>query len=122
MFTLIGAGVLVYLKKNSFIGVVSIHDGALIGGVSGFAAFIVAAIINLPFNLWMFSSSLTAGGKNLFDSVSTFAISTFLIILLILFLGLLIALFNAFGGIIVAYLYEKLEKPPDKEDIEFIIK
>jgi len=48
LFMGIGAGIVVYLKKNALVGILSIQDGTLIGAVSGFISLSAAAVVFLP--------------------------------------------------------------------------
>lgn len=111
-FALIGAAVVVYLKKNAFVGILTYQDGALIGGVAGFVAIIAGSVVYLPIEvlLNMFSKF------NLFNSIITVGYSFIVIPLIALFLAIMSAVFNAFTGLIAAYIYEKLENIPAPED------
>ena len=40
LFLLAGAGIIIYLKKNQLVGILTVQDGALIGAVSGFISLI----------------------------------------------------------------------------------
>ena len=108
-YALIGGGIVFFLKRNSFVGVLSIHDGALIGALAGFAACITSSVIMVP--LLAFLSLIPGFGFNLniFSSFVMFSYSLLVLPLIIFFIALMSALFNAFSGLVVAYIYEKLE-------------
>ena len=111
-FALSGAGVLYYLKKNSFADKLSIHDGAIIGAVSGFTAFVAASVVYLPMSyaLGLLFSPITKSGPNFATSFILASYNLFIIPLLIFSIALLTALFSALSGLIAAYIYEQLEK------------
>ena len=114
----IGAGVVFYLKRNAFVGILSIQDGALIGGISGFTALVAASIIFLPvtYIISLFSSHLPKTEINLTSSIMATSYILFILPMFVFFLALLSALFNAFSGLVVAYIYEKIENNPMKDE------
>jgi hypothetical protein len=123
LFTVVGAGIVYYLKKNSFIGILSVQDGAMIGAISGFISLIAAALVYLPISyiLSLIFSPLSKAGFSLISSFVVASYSIFVMVMLTFFMALLSALFNAFSGLIVAYIYERMENIPIKEEAEFII-
>ncbi len=110
VFTLVGAMVVFYLKKNAFVGILTIQDGAFIGGVSGFTSAFTAMLVNIPFNLAIFFS-LVPKSKSLTDSMSDLGVSILIILMFMSFIAGLSALFNSFSGLAAAYWYEKTENP-----------
>jgi hypothetical protein len=116
LFLFLGAAVVYYLKKNSFVGMVTIKQGAIAGAISGFAGFSAAYICYLPisfiFHLIFKSFNLKSG----FDILNSFMFTSFTyfigIMAIIFALALLIALFSAFSGLIAAYIYLRIEEPP----------
>lgn len=116
LFLLLGAGVVYYLKKNSFVGMMTVKQGAIVGAVSGFTGFLTAYLSYLPisfiFHLIFGSFNLKSG----FDILNSFMFSSFTyfigVISIIFSLALLIALFSAFSGLIAAYIYLRIEEPP----------
>ncbi|MFH0702773.1 MAG: hypothetical protein V2B14_04455 [bacterium] len=120
---LIGAGVVFYLKRNSFVGILSLQNGALIGAISGFVSILAASLIYLPISyiLSLFLSPINRQGFNFISSFLVMGFSLAIIIMLVFFLALLSALFNAFSGLIIAYIYEKFENNPIKSEGEIII-
>lgn len=110
LFVLTGAGIVVYLKKNSLIGILTVQDAALIGAVSGFISLISAATVFMPINyiIELFTSHYKQT-LSFTDLSYTFIIS----IIMIFFVGLVIsAPFNAISAMIAAYIYEKIEDKP----------
>lgn len=113
LFTAFGSLIIVYLKKNSLVGILSSQDGALIGAVAGCVSLAAAMVVYLPiifligliFNhstyKFGFSFTFTDIGYNIFFGI-----------MLIFFTSLMSALFNAFSGMVAAYIYEKIEGKP----------
>jgi hypothetical protein len=123
LFTIVGAGVVFYLKNNSFIGILSLQDGAFIGAVSGFVSLITAALVYIPLSyiLGLIFSPLSKAGGTLVSSFIVASYSIFVMIMLVFFMALLSALFNAFSGLIVAYIFGRIENNPIKEEKEFSV-
>ncbi len=113
LFVAIGAGVIVYIKKNNIAGILSIQDGAFIGAITGFASLTAASVVYLPliylFNL-IFGNQATKLGMG--NSLINLTYNLFIVIMLVFFTALLSAIFNAFTGMIAAYIYEKIEDRP----------
>lgn len=123
-FTFIGAGVVFYLKKNSFLGFLSPQDGAFIGALSGFSGFIAASVIYLPvvYIFSLFSAPMAKSSANLLNSMLVSGYSLIIIGMLVFFIALLSALFSAFSGLIAAYIYSKIENNPViDEGVDIII-
>lgn len=123
-FLVIGAGVICYLKEYSFIGIISIKDGAIIGGISGFCATITASFIYLPFIMFkLFYGSITASTTNGWNgSNMIFSYFLLLTILVITAIAPMIAIFNALSGMAATYFYNKKENLQMTEgQTEFII-
>lgn len=118
----ISAVVIVYMKKNDLIGIIDVKEGALLGAIIGFVSFVafsivfvpIAAIIGLIFKGYFMSWLV------LLLKASGF----FVLIMLVIFLGVLSALMNAFSGLVTAYIYEVLSgiKKEQNESIDFEIK
>lgn len=120
----ISAVIIVYMKKHDLIGIIDVKEGALLGGIIGFVSFIAFSIVFIP---------LVALVGLIFKNYYTYGISYmlkvsgfFVLILLVLFMGALSALMNAFAGLVTAYVYEILSgiKKEDKENenVDFEIK
>lgn len=123
LFTLVGAGVVFYLKRNAFVGILSVQDGAMVGAISGFIALISASIVYLPISyiLGLIFSPSSKAGATLISSFIVASYSIFVMLMLVFFIALLSSLFNAFSGLIAAYIYERIENIPEKEEPEFIV-
>jgi hypothetical protein len=113
LFVIIGAGVVVYLKKNELVGILSIQDGTLIGAVSGFVSLAAASVVYLPLlfiiNL-IFGTHLNQFGLS--NSLTIISYNLIFAVMMVFFTGLLSAVFNAFTGMVAAYIYEKIETRP----------
>lgn len=118
----ISAVVIVYMKKNNLIGIIDVREGAILGGIIGFVSFIAFSIVFVP---------LVAIVGLIFKGYYTFGITYmlrvsgfFVLIMLVVFLGILSALMNAFAGLATAYFYEILSglKKEENESVDFEIK
>lgn len=120
----ISAVIIVYMKKNDLIGIIDAREGAILGGIIGFVSFIAFAIVFVP---------LVAIVGLIFKGYYTFGITymlrisgLFVLVMLIVFMGTLSALMNAFSGLVTAYLYEVLsgikKEEKQEENIDFEIK
>jgi hypothetical protein len=112
LFTIYGALLIVYLKRNNMVGILTMQDGALLGAISGFASIPSALIVYMPIS---FIFSLFQGQSSVFgfkSSFTTFGYSVFILIMLVFFVALLSAVFNAFSGMMAAFIYEKIEDKP----------
>ena len=101
----LSAFVLAYLKQNELIGIISVREGCIFGAVIGFVSFLAFAVVFTPISMllgWL-SPSYTQGFMRFFlGSFGSFIVMIFLII----FMGGISALFNAFSGLVTAYVYE----------------
>lgn len=111
LFCAMGATVIYYLKKNQFVGILSLQDGALIGAVSGFCALISASIIFAPLKIVfdMAFDTLFRSGNNFLSAFIMTSYGILSLTMITLFIAILSAIFNAFSGVIAAFVYEKLE-------------
>lgn len=119
----IAAVVIIYMKKNDLIGIIDIKEGAILGAIIGFVSFIAFSVVYVP---------LVALVGLIFKNYYTFGITFmlksgfFVLIMLVIFLGILSALMNAFAGLVTAYVYEVLTgvKKEEKKDenVDFEIK
>ena len=111
-FTLIlflSAIILVYLKQNDLIADFSLKEGGIYGALIGFVSFIAFSIIFSPISMllgWLIPSYTQGFMKFFVTSFGSFV----LMIFFILFTAGLSALFNAFSGLVTAYVYELLGK------------
>ena len=120
----ISAVIIVYMKKNDLIGIIDAKEGAILGAIIGFISFIAFSIVFVPLVTIVgaiFKGYYTFGITYMFR-VSGF----FVLVMLVVFLGMLSALMNAFSGLVTAYLYEVLtgmkKEEKEQEQIDFEIK
>ena len=118
----ISAVIIIYMKRNDLIGIIDVKEGAILGAIIGFVSFIAFSIVFVP---------LVALVGLIFKGYYTFGITYmlrisgfFVLVMLIIFLGILSALMNAFSGLVTAYVYEVLSgiKKEENENIDFEIK
>lgn len=120
----VSAVVIIYMKKNDLIGIIDVKEGAILGAIIGFVSFIAFSIVFIP---------LVAIIGLIFKGYYTFGIlymlrvsGFFVLIMLVIFLGILSALMNAFAGLVTAYMYEVLtgikKEEKKEENIDFEIK
>lgn len=127
-FTLIlflSAIILVYLKQNDLIGIISVREGCIFGAVIGFVSFIAFAAVYTPISMilgWLIPA-YTQGFMRFF--LSSFG-SIVVMVLLIVFMAGISALFNGFAGLVTAYIYELItgikKEPDENTSIDFEIK
>jgi hypothetical protein len=119
LYSFVAVAVIWYMKKYGFIGFISVNDGAVIGAIAGFVSFISASAIYLPIAILI--QIIFKTGINMTTSALTTTFGFFTMLMLIVFMALLSALFNAFSGLVTAYVYEKIENRPNEESEPFII-
>lgn len=118
LFIAIGAGIIVYIKRHNFVGFLTIQDGALIGAISGFISLSAASVIYLP--VWLIISLIF--NKHTFSFGISSPMTDFIIVLMmVFFVALLSAVFNAFSAMIATYIYEKIEDKPFEFNTNFEI-
>lgn len=120
----ISAVVIVYMKKNDLIGIIDVKEGALLGAIIGFVSFVAFSIVFVP--LVVIVGMIFKGYYTFGISYMLQASGFFVLVMLVVFLGLLSALMNAFAGLVTIYLYEVLsgvkKEEKAKENIDFEIK
>lgn len=129
----LSGGVLYYMKKNNMIGIFDLREGSIFGAVVGFVSFIAFSVVFIPLDIVL--SLLTKGFHALLNFIpvhTSFLLYFFnnfggfiVLIMLIIFVGLLSALMNAFTGLVTAYVYEALsgiKKDENNENIDIEIK
>ena len=121
----LSAFVLVYLKQNDLIGIISIKEGCIFGSIIGFVSFIAFSVIYAPISMligWIFPN-YTQGFLRFF--ISDFGTFIVMLLLMILMAGIS-ALFNGFTGLVTAWIYELLtgEKKENNQNnsVDFEIK
>ena len=120
----ISAVVIVYMKKNDLIGIIDVKEGAILGGIIGFVSFMAFSIVFVPL---VSIVGLIFKGYYTFGIIYMLKVSGFFVlIMLLVFLGILSALMNAFSGLVTAYMYEVLsgvkKEEKENENIDFEIK
>ncbi|DAB21978.1 TPA: hypothetical protein CPT94_06545 [Candidatus Gastranaerophilales bacterium HUM_22] len=101
----LSAFVLAYLKQNELIGIISLREGCIFGAVIGFVSFLAFAVVFTPISMllgWLIPSYTQGFMRFFLGSFGSFIVMIFLII----FMGGISALFNAFSGLVTAYVYE----------------
>ena len=101
----LSAFVLAYLKQNELIGIISVREGCIFGAVIGFVSFPAFAVVFTPISMllgWLIPSYTQGFMRFFLGSFGSFIVMIFLII----FMGGISALFNAFSGLVTAYVYE----------------
>ena len=101
----LSAFVLAYLKQNELIGIISVREGCIFGAVIGFVSFLAFAVVFTPISMllgWLIPSYTQGFMRFFLGSFGSFIVMIFLII----FMGGISALFNAFSGLMTAYVYE----------------
>ena len=101
----LSAFVLAYLKQNELIGIISVREGCIFGAVIGFVSFLAFAVVFTPITMllgWLIPSYTQGFMRFFLGSFGSFIVMIFLII----FMGGISALFNAFSGLVTAYVYE----------------
>ncbi len=121
----LSAFVLVYLKQNELIGLISIREGCIFGAVIGFVSFIAFSVVYAPISMllgWLFPS-YTQGFLRFF--MTSFGSVVVMILLMILMAGIS-AMFNAFSGLVTVYVYELItgvkKNPDENTSVDFEIK
>ena len=101
----LSAFVLVYLKQNDLIGLISVREGCIFGAVIGFVSFIAFSIVYTPISMilgWLIPA-YTQGFLRFF--MTSFGSVVVMVLLMLLMAGIS-ALFNGFAGLVTAYVYE----------------
>ena len=127
LLTGVAALVIIYMKKNDLIGIIDVKEGMAFGGIIGFISFIAFSIVFIPsvtilgWLLSLFKIHYNTFGLNVFIQSGFFVL-----VIIMIFMGMLSALMNAFSGMVTAYMYEVLSgvKKEEKaeENIDFEIK
>lgn len=121
------------MKRNNMIGIFDLREGSIFGAVVGFVSFIAFSVVFVPLDIIL--SLLTKCFHALLSFIpvhTSFLLYFFnnfggfiVLIMLIIFVGLLSALMNAFTGLVTAYVYEALsgiKKEENNENIDIEIK
>ena len=121
----LSAFVLAYLKQNELIGIISVREGCIFGAVIGFVSFLAFAVVFTPISMllgWLIPSYTQGFMRFFLGSFGSFIVMIFLII----FMGGISALFNAFSGLVTAYVYELItgvkKENNQKSSVDFEIR
>lgn len=98
--------VIIYMKQNDLIGIINVREGCAFGAIIGFVSFVGFSVVFAPISMllgWLIPS-YTLGWLRFFmeGGFGTFVVMLFLIIIM----ACISALFNGFGGLVTAYVYE----------------
>lgn len=105
LISCISVFVLVYLKQNDLIGILSIKEGCISGAIIGFVSFVAFSIVYAPLSSILGALIASYPQKHFLYFITDFG--TFVVTLFILlFVGGISALFNGFSGLITAYAYQ----------------
>ena len=105
LLTCISAFILIYLKRNDLIGILSIKEGCISGAIVGFVSFIAFSIAYAPVSIVLATLIPAYPQKHFLYFITDFG--TFIVTLfIIIFIAGISALFNGFTGLITAYLYQ----------------
>ncbi|MEI8378019.1 MAG: hypothetical protein WCF95_05735 [bacterium] len=124
LFSMVSVFVILYLKKNGLVGILEPVDGALIGALSGFVCVIAANIVYIPLYGIISAIFKTFGqgiGISIFAKIMIQNFNLFITGMFLFFFGVIGAIFNAFSGLICAYVYEKFEMDGPEETTHFEI-
>ena len=102
---LLSAFILVYLKRNNYIGIINIREGCIFGALIGFVSFIAFSVVYSPISMILgyFIPAYTQGFLRFF--MTSFGSVIVMMLLMILMAGIS-ALFNGFAGLVTAWVYE----------------
>ena len=123
LFSMVSVFVILYLKKNGLIGILEPVDGALIGALSGFICVVAANLVYIPIYGILSAVFKTFGqgiGISIFAKIMIQNFNLFITGMFLFFFGVIGAIFNAFSGLICAFIYEKFEmdRPEDTTHFE----
>ena len=103
----LSAFVIVYLKQNELIGIISIREGCIFGAIIGFVSFLAFAVVFTPISMllgWLIPVYTQGFMRFFLNSFGSFVVMLFLIV----FMAGISALFNGFTGLVTAYVYEMI--------------
>jgi MFS family permease len=127
LFLGVAALIIIYMKRNDLIGIIDVKEGMALGGIIGFVSFIAFATVFIPLDLLfgallgIFKLPYNTYGLNIFIQSGFFVL-----VIIIIFMGILNALMNAFSGLVTIYMYEVLtgvkKEEKQEENVDFEIK
>jgi len=124
LFSLVSVFVILYLKKNGLVGILEPVDGAIIGALSGFVCVIAANVVYIPIYGILSAIFKTYGqgiGISIFAKIMIQNFNLFITGMFLFFFGIIGAIFNAFSGLICAFIYEKFEMDKPEDTTHFSI-
>lgn len=124
LFSMVSVFVILYLKKNGLVGILEPVDGALIGAIAGFVCVIAANIVYIPLYGIISAIFKTFGqgiGISIFAKIMIQNFNLFITGMFLFFFGVIGAIFNAFSGLICAFVYEKFEMDGSEDTTHFEI-
>lgn len=117
--------VLIYMKNNDLIGIINVREGCIFGAIIGFVSFLAFFAVFAPISMllgWIFQS-YTLGFLRLF--LTGFG-TTFVMLILAVFMAGISALMNGFAGLVTAYVFELItgvkKENNENTSIDFEIK
>jgi len=110
--------IFIYMKKLGMIGILDIKQGAIYGSIVGFVAFIAFCLSFLP--LAVIISFISKGVHYLWAGLLVKE-GFFILVMLVLFVSVLVALMNAFSGLVTMYIYNQFERKPDESQTDISI-
>lgn len=127
LFIGVAALVIIYMKKNDLIGIIDVKEGMALGAIIGLVSFLAFSIVFIPLVtilgviLRLFHLHYNMFGLDIFIQSGFFVL-----LIIIVFMGGLSALTNAFTGLVTAYFYEVLtgvkKEEKQEENFDFEIK
>lgn len=124
LFSMVSVFVILYLKKNGLVGILEPVDGAIIGAIAGFICVVAANIVYIPIYAILSSIFKTFGqgiGISIFARIMIQNFNFFITGMFLFFFGIIGAIFNAFSGLICAFIYEKFEMDKPEDTTHFMI-
>ena len=117
---LAGVVVIMFMKKNEkYLGIIDAQQGAILGGIAGFFASVGFFASFCPMVIL-----ISAIFKKYYAYAIPYIIeeALWLFFVIILMVGVMLAIFNAVGGMAMAYIYNKFEQKPENYDARLDIK
>lgn len=127
-FFLVSVLVLIYMKKNDLIGIFTSRTAAIYGSLIGLVSFLAYSLVLIPICLFLnLMNSLfihQMAWYSIFKIIFNMGLSGFfLLIMIISFISLLVAMFNAFSAMVAIMILQQFDavskqKEKFKIDIE----
>lgn len=121
----LAAIVIVYMKQNELIGIISIREGCIFGAIIGFVSFIAFSVVYAPISMfvgWIFPNYTQGFLRFFLNSFGSFIV---MLLLMILMAGIS-ALMNGFAGLVTTWIYELItgvnKESAQNNSVDFEIK